>query len=258
MNGLASNRRRRGLAACAINFGVMYGLGLLHRDNMKSVYLSLEREGYPPVSERDLHAMMIEAIAAGRPSPSPSSSVRLDDPRTGTDLTCGLRRYDPTNAFLHWHRDPRFGHFTTDGADGDGPSYADGGGEHDQQQRRLTDAVLAAQTPAEAADLVLASFRAHLHGVLRIPDARVTPDHAMAELGLDSLSAVEIRAWIFNTLALDVSVMKILRAANVGTCKFFYPPLLLPSSFPLPLLFSPPKIISAMLPCCCFFFFPAS
>ena len=244
MNGLACNRRQRGLAACAINFGVMYGIGLLHRDNMKSVYSSLEREGYPPVSERDIHAMIVEAIAAGRPEAPLTGPIQLDDPYTGTDLTCGLRRYDPTNVFLHWHRDPRFSHFTTD--NNDEASSADGGEHNRCQQGRLVDALLAARTADEAADHVLGGFRAHLHGVLRIPEDRVTRDHAMSELGLDSLSAVEIRRWIFKNLAVDTPVIKILGAGNVGRCKFFFCPLCPPSPPPLPPTPQIPNLVSGV------------
>ncbi|KAI0145137.1 hypothetical protein GGR57DRAFT_480906 [Xylariaceae sp. FL1272] len=63
INGLAANSRRRGLAGSVLNIGVIYGLGSLQREKGK-LYTGLEREGHPPISERNNHHMFLEAIAA--------------------------------------------------------------------------------------------------------------------------------------------------------------------------------------------------
>lgn len=101
MNGLAANSLSRGLAGSVLSIGVIYGLGLLARERQHT-YNGLERGGYPPISERDIYHMFLEAIEAGRPV---SDQVM--------DLATGLARYqvdDPNPQ--HWHLDERFSHFT--------------------------------------------------------------------------------------------------------------------------------------------------
>ncbi|KAL8330854.1 hypothetical protein RB593_001687 [Gaeumannomyces tritici] len=201
MNGLAADRRRRGLAASVLNIGVIYGLGFLHRER-EGLYAGLEREGYPPISERDLHHMFVEAVVAGRPG--------ADGPEA---LTTGLSRYrvgDPNQ--LHWHRDPRFCHFTTtaggEAAAGPGQSAGDGSPRQRVEQARGADEVRA---------VVLAELVARLEAVLRLPAGSVAAqDDSVSGLGVDSLMAVELRAWLHRATGRDVPVMKILSAPSIA------------------------------------------
>ncbi|KAH7021066.1 LOW QUALITY PROTEIN: uncharacterized protein B0I36DRAFT_424926 [Microdochium trichocladiopsis] len=94
MNGLAANRRKRGLTGSVLNIGVIYGLGFLHREK-RELYAGLEREGYPPISEHDVHHMVLEAVVAGRPNP------HSDQPY---DIVTGLSRFkrdDPNHNSPH-------------------------------------------------------------------------------------------------------------------------------------------------------------
>ncbi|KAJ2904347.1 uncharacterized protein MKZ38_008263 [Zalerion maritima] len=222
MNGLAASRRRRGLPGSAINIGVIYGLGLLHRDNRKGVYDSLEREGYPPISERDIHHMFLQAVVSGRPPSSAFPGVRTG---AGVDLTCGLSRYDPDNVRLHWHRDPRFGHFalSSPAASSDPSSSSsssgnddDGGGGGEADLPRVLDVLREAKSPEEAGVELFGRLRRHIHRIVRIPEESVTREHSIAELGVDSLAAVEVRGWIWRNLQADVPVMKVLGGQTMG------------------------------------------
>lgn len=219
MNGLAENRRRRGLPGSAINIGVIYGIGLLHRDSRNFVYSSLEREGYPPISERDIHHMFLEAIVAGRPPPgsiTPTMEEKGVAFKTGPglDLTCGLSRYDPTHVHLHWHHDPRFGHFVVDRTD-TSKCQADNGSKNNGGMR-LLEMIRGANSADEASACLFEKLRKQIHDMLKISEDNITPDHGVSELGIDSLAAVEIRSWIFKSLEVDLSVMKILGVTNLG------------------------------------------
>lgn len=206
MNGLAMNRRQRGLAASALNIGVIYGLGLLAREDRQSTYSGLERDGYPPISERDLHHMFMEAIEAGRPVPG-----RI------TDLTTGLARYrvDDPNP-LHWHLDRRFCHFTIDeGAE----KNKDGEGAESKQSLKdlINDVGNKAQ---QVADILLAAFCRRVEAILQHPAGSiVNVEASFAELGVDSLAAVEIRNWVYKAVGQDVPVMKILGSSSILKCK---------------------------------------
>ncbi|GAB1318038.1 Lovastatin nonaketide synthase [Madurella fahalii] len=201
MNGLAASRRRRGLPGSVLNIGVIYGLGFLHREK-DDLYRGLEREGYPPVSERDLHHMFAEAIAAGKP-------VRGQL----YDITTGLRRFDADGPTLAWHHDPRFSHFTRrqdppapagDAPTGDAP-----------QKRTLKELADAAETKDELVDVLVAGFIARLQSQLHLEEGAVTGDHSVGDLGVDSLAAVEIRSWVWKTLGQDVAVMKMLSGTTI-------------------------------------------
>lgn len=203
MNGLAASRRHRGLPGSALNIGVIYGLGFLHREK-DGLYTGLEREGYPPISERDIHHMFLEAIVAGRPTPGQVA-----------DITTGLSRYrinDPSP--LHWHRDPRFSHYTVPDEDGDDAS---GGAEKKKSVRDLLEAV---SSTREAAEVLATAFAERLESLLRLPAGSVNGDNSVAELGVDSLAAVEIRSWIWKAAGRDVAVMKILGAASITARKY--------------------------------------
>ncbi|KAG6359701.1 hypothetical protein INS49_010753 [Diaporthe citri] len=201
MNGLAANRRQRGLAGSVLNIGVIYGLGLLARER-QDIYRGLEREGYPPISERDIHHMFLEAIVAGRPVPG---QIR--------DLTTGLARYrvnDPNP--LHWHRDRRFCHFTVDDEDEDGAGLQQTG-VAETNLRELIDAAVSADG---VADLLFEQFYRHLKALLQLSDDSLSADSHIIELGVDSLMAVEIRNWFYKRVGSDVPVMKILQPQSIS------------------------------------------
>jgi hypothetical protein len=178
MNGLAASRRRRGLPGSVLNIGVIYGLGFLHREK-DDLYHGLEREGYPPISERDIHHMFVEAIAAGKPTPNQIY-----------DITTGLRRFPANDPKLHWHHDPRFSHFTKREDDDEGS-----GGSSSQKQKTFKDFMDAAMTEDELVEVLVKAFIDRLQSQLQLAEGRVTGEQPIVDLGVDSLAAVEIRAW---------------------------------------------------------------
>ncbi|KAL1842948.1 hypothetical protein VTJ49DRAFT_3589 [Mycothermus thermophilus] len=214
MNGLAAARRRRGLPGSVLNIGVIYGLGFLHREK-DDLYQGLEREGYPPISERDLHHMFVEAIVAGRP-------LKDYDGEEGQvyDITTGLRRFDGNNRTLHWHKDPRFSHFTVrehgNTVSGDATTQEEqqlyGGSGSNIPIRELIDR---ASTYEELMAVLVPAVAERVRYLLQLPEGAVTGEHTVSELGGDSLAAVELRSWVWHRLGRDVSVIRIMGGATV-------------------------------------------
>ncbi|KAI1862382.1 uncharacterized protein JN550_010244 [Neoarthrinium moseri] len=199
MNGLAANRRRRGLAASVLNIGVIYGLGLLQREK-EELYLGLEREGYPPISERDIHHMFLEAIVAGRPA----------EPNQPMDITTGLSRFQwGSQNPLHWHTDPRFSHFT----------MSEAAGQADRRKAKVQTSLmeeLAALRDIESmTSRMVDAFTERLESLLQLPGGTVNRHSTLPELGIDSLIAVDIRNWVWKTLGRDIAVLKILSAGSI-------------------------------------------
>jgi short-subunit dehydrogenase/SAM-dependent methyltransferase len=199
MNGLAANRRRRGLAGSTLNIGVIYGLGFLQREK-DHLYAGLEREGYPPISEHNLHHMFLEAIVAGRPGEVPGQPF---------DITTGLRRYqrDSSNP-LHWHRDPRFGHFSTHDMTGNTDVAA-------KAQKSLQEELVGLTQKEAVADAIGAALEQRLQMLLQLPGGSIDRNNSLTDLGVDSLAAVEVRNWFYKSLGKDVAVMKILATPSI-------------------------------------------
>ncbi|KAK3376434.1 hypothetical protein B0T24DRAFT_700000, partial [Lasiosphaeria ovina] len=200
MNGLVALRHERGLAASVLNIGVIYGLGFLHREK-GNLYMGLEREGYPPISERDIHHMFIEAMDA---SHAATASV--------TAITTGLSRFSMNKPTLSWHRDPRFSHYTL--AEGDGASV--GRDTSGSGLLSLREEVAAAPTAPDIYNVLVPAFAKYLEGLLHIPAGGVAHDSTISELGADSLVAVEIRSWLWKNLARDIAVMKLLGSTTIA------------------------------------------
>ncbi|KAI1750390.1 hypothetical protein F4782DRAFT_548678 [Xylaria castorea] len=199
MNGLAASRRRRGLPGSALNIGVIYGLGFLHRER-EELYGGLEREGYPPISERDLHHMFLEAIVTGRPG--------SDGPG---EITTGLRRFrrGAPNP-LHWQLDPRFGHFAEQN------SEAEETEEWKLKGNSFQEALAGHDDPAAVADAIGAALEQRLRTLLGLPESAAI-DHrsSLLELGLDSITAVEVLRWFTTHLGRDFALLKILDAPSI-------------------------------------------
>ncbi|KAI1108202.1 hypothetical protein F5Y14DRAFT_445648 [Nemania sp. NC0429] len=206
MNGLAADRRRRGLVGSALNIGVIYGLGFLHREK-DYLYAGLEREGYPPISEHNLHHMFLEAIVAGRPL----GADGLPHHGRPFDITTGLRRFqrgipDP----LHWHLDPRFGHFAArHGADGEDTVAT--------ARKSLQEGLVVLKKTEDVAEVIGAALVGRLQTLLGLPEGAIDQQSSMTDLGLDSLAAGEIRNWFMKNVGNQIAVVKVLDAPSIRT-----------------------------------------
>jgi hypothetical protein len=100
MVGLASQRRANNLPASVIDIGMIIGLGFIQRTDIHegpgSTESALHNLDYMPVSERDLHHILAEAILAGQSDDSP-------------EIITGLQVYD-TGHSPFWHTKALFSH----------------------------------------------------------------------------------------------------------------------------------------------------
>ncbi|KAI5920866.1 hypothetical protein F4810DRAFT_713065 [Camillea tinctor] len=200
MNCLARNRRERGLAGSTLNIGVIYGMGFLHREK-DHLYKGLEREGYPPVSERDIHHMFLEAIVAGRPLV----------PNQPQDITTGLSRFKPgMENPLHWHLDPRFCHFTVRADDDD--AAVRGSKEIEKSLKVKLESIT---EPEEMTTVILEALLLRMESLTSVAVTHINSQQSIVALGVDSLVAVEVRNWIWKTVGRDVAVMKILGTNSI-------------------------------------------
>lgn len=82
MVGLASHRRARNLPASVIDIGMVIGIGVIQRtegvEGISAMENALRKLDYMPLSERDLHHLLAEAIVVGRSDESPEIVTGLN------------------------------------------------------------------------------------------------------------------------------------------------------------------------------------
>lgn len=100
MNGLAFQRRARNLPASVINCGPIIGLGFIQNidssGGSEAVISTLRGLDYMPVSERELHHILAEAILVGKTCQTP-------------ELITGLETVSE-NSPPFWHKSLIFSH----------------------------------------------------------------------------------------------------------------------------------------------------
>ena len=67
LNGLATQRRGRGLAGSVIAIAALLGIGYTAREVSEPLLERIRQGGYAMMSERDIHQLFAEAVLIGRP-----------------------------------------------------------------------------------------------------------------------------------------------------------------------------------------------
>ncbi|ORY13581.1 hypothetical protein BCR34DRAFT_599754 [Clohesyomyces aquaticus] len=200
MCSLIAGRRMRGLPGSALNMPGIVGLGYLNRDPRK--LWRLKKIGYVNISEWEFFQFFSEAIVAGRPNSG-----------LNPEITAGLQRSDVATVEdpPHWFLTHRFSTLHLVPASGDGATDGDKDGV--STRSKLADST----NENEVSEVVLEGLINILCIRLNMDPAQgtITPDSAIVELGVDSLLAVDMRAWFTKELDLDMPVLKILGGATV-------------------------------------------
>ncbi|KAK6063375.1 Polyketide synthase-nonribosomal peptide synthetase 2 [Seiridium cupressi] len=195
MCSLAAQRRKRGLAATALNVGAIIGAGYIEREASKALDLTVARGSLMHLSEEDFHQLFAEAIEAGRPGND-------DGPEVSTGvLDVAVDAADPPR----WISDPKFSHFIIHHKSGDGAEKENDGASS------IQDLLRDCQSTEELQAVIEKSFAAELRNELQMTAA---DDELMGmrsnELGLDSLISVDIRTWFLKNFQVSIPVLEIL------------------------------------------------
>lgn len=213
---MAQRRDIRGLAASTVDLSTVFGVGYFSgadTEKQKNVLLNLRGLNAMAVSERDLHAAVYEAILRGRPGCG-----------TQVDLLVGLgtEKAFADRGLPVWHDEPRFSHVTLFGAE-DSPSAGrtgmgleDTGASSANVGHKLEQV-----TSAEDKTAVLSSCLGdEIASTMLLGKEHVKPDVPLTDLGVDSLVAVDLRAWFFKELGINVPVLRILNGDSIrAICK---------------------------------------
>ncbi|GAP92219.1 putative polyketide synthase [Rosellinia necatrix] len=206
MTALAEQRRQRGLSASVIHIGPIFGIGYIAQALDETTIFAettMRSGGYIATSEYDFHQLFAEAILAGRPG-----SI------APIEILTGLHQIEHNAESLPmWESSPIMNHFTH--------NHGSLGRATSSRNTISIKAQLAeAQNPDHITKIVKTAFITKLQILFQLDtteggeaDLLSTP---LNQMGIDSLSAVEIRSWFLKTLEVNIPVLKILNNSTAG------------------------------------------
>ncbi|KAI1090155.1 hypothetical protein F5B19DRAFT_334347 [Rostrohypoxylon terebratum] len=199
MTSLAEQRRQRGLAASVIDIGPIVGAGYIAQQQI-SIATVKKPYAYMQMSEQDFHQLFAEGVAASR-----SDSI---------EIATGVRRVRIDEELQPiWAENPFMSHYLLNGESANNATAG----------RKVKDPLKTQLLGAQSHDVVRCLIKEALLeklGILLQLDVD-TMDQArleatrLDELGLDSLMATEIRAWLLKNLQVNYPVLKILSGISI-------------------------------------------
>ncbi|KAL5052317.1 hypothetical protein BDW71DRAFT_202434 [Aspergillus fruticulosus] len=196
MTALAAQRRKRGLAAIAIDIGAIIGAGYMERESSKALDLTVSKMALMHLSEQDYHQLFAEGIDAGRP-----------DSGDEAELITGLLDIPAARGpnAPRWQANPTFSAFVVHQTQESGAAT---GGE---AAVSIRDQLEGCTSAGAVLGVVKRTFAAQLRNVLQMSTA---DEDLMAlrsrDIGLDSLISVDIRSWFLKNFEVSIPVLKIM------------------------------------------------
>ncbi|KAI1372084.1 hypothetical protein F4677DRAFT_433407 [Hypoxylon crocopeplum] len=207
MASLAEQRRRQGLAASVIDIGAIIGVGYITRvaEGTAMGKVTSQTGGFIHTSERDFHQLFGEAVLAGQPG----STANIE-------LVSGIRKISQREEHQPvWESWPRMSHFVV-GREGAEDSTTTGTEAKVPIKARLAQA----KNREQVYDIIWDSFTRQLSSHFQLEVNQISKAELAAmrfdQMGIDSLTAVEIRGWFMKTLEINIPVLKILNGGSVG------------------------------------------
>ena len=163
MTGIAAQRQKRGVTASVIDIGMILGIGYIQRtegdEGNGIVEVSLRKQNYLPIAERDIHQILAEGILAGRVGSGLQSNI-----------ITGLQQLDLSSTSLPlWHDIPRFSHHVNENHVF--VEEAEGAAKSVRQQ------LASANSAEEAIEALEVSFTAQLVSMLKVREPDIEREH---------------------------------------------------------------------------------
>ncbi|KAL9044037.1 MAG: hypothetical protein Q9214_002798, partial [Letrouitia sp. 1 TL-2023] len=203
--GLVRQRRRRGLAASAINIGPVRGIGnakaavAVAEDQLRELQLA-------SISESDFRDAIAETILVGYADPKDQDAIPQ------AVVTTGIRTVsDNEDSKGPWFDNAFFSHLVQESQRATSDSE-----ENDKKMTLpVTQRLSMATTREETLNILQESLAAKLRIILKLGDQPVDVDVPLAELGIDSLVANEVRSWFLEELKVDVPFLQVVGGASL-------------------------------------------
>ncbi|HWX14837.1 MAG TPA: SDR family NAD(P)-dependent oxidoreductase [Methylocella sp.] len=193
LEGLARHRRAAGLPALAIAWGGIEDVGLLARNRLVKDMLGT-RAGVKTMAARDALNLMAEALA--NPSLEPSEAV----------LVISEMNWSTARAHLPLLQSPTFS----------GLARTNEAAAAENRAKLDIRALAATVSLEEARKQIVGVIVEEIAHILRLPQETVTKGKPLADIGVDSLMAVELAAALEDRLTLEVPLSASASGFNVN------------------------------------------
>ncbi|KAJ5548829.1 hypothetical protein N7513_006063 [Penicillium frequentans] len=191
-DALARHRVTKGLPGVALDIGAVKDVGYVASN--KGVYERLEKMGYRLLAEEEIMSSIESAILY----PCPQVMVGIN---TGGGSSDSILARESRFSALRYIKS----------ANGNnGASKASGGAVN------LAGKLSSAESPDEAAGLVMEALVKKLVDIFMIPAEEVVPTKSMAAFGVDSLVAVELRNMLALKAGSEVSIFDIMQSPSLA------------------------------------------
>lgn len=197
MSTLAARRRKRGLAASVMHFGMLLGFGYIHGQAGTTIEARFRQDDLPAIPEPQFHIIFAQAILSGRPDSGLDHEIVA---RLGTEID------------TPWRAIPIFGHCRVKGEEGPAnePHY-----NQENPTQSIQDHLEGAVDRKQAFATLKLAIMSKVSRALGSPSTDLDEHVGLLSLGLDSLVAVEIRSWLLKILEVDVPVLKFLSGSSL-------------------------------------------
>lgn len=198
MMSLVEKRRRRGLAASILNFGMLVDVGYVARSD-RSTGSNIEEwlrvDLTTALSESDFHHVFLQGIAQGNPRTSTGEVIM------GFEMFLDVGQPRP-----RWTELPLFSHMVRVSNASQTGHPQEGASSGPQWQQDLEEAATIDEAIPPITELLSKKVESMIHVSLH----SIHPDEPMSHLGFDSINAIEIRKWLREKFDADISMLKIL------------------------------------------------
>ncbi|KAL2830329.1 hypothetical protein BDW59DRAFT_158657 [Aspergillus cavernicola] len=153
------------------------------------------------LNESDVHYALTEAISRAQ--------SHQDVPAIWTGVKRLPRETESLSSQWKWFSKPLFSHYTL-------RDQETGKGSSQGEILNIVERLSASKTLQEASLIIQEFFLVKLAVMLNLSQDSLSSSNDLTSLGVDSLSASDIRAWFLKELDADVSILKILGGATIA------------------------------------------
>jgi NADPH:quinone reductase-like Zn-dependent oxidoreductase/NADP-dependent 3-hydroxy acid dehydrogenase YdfG len=200
-DALAKYRRSLGLAATSVNLGLMQDIGLIAERGGQS---NLQDDTVVPLTAKDFD--LIFKVAMNSEGHNVPAQIITGLP------TGGILQRQAIETIPFYYRDRRFAHMQAMGVDESLASSAGANSDSAPIEEQLTSSASREQANAT----VLTALRAQVAKALRCPADDIDPAKPMHTYGMDSLMAVDMRAWVQTVLKAEISLFDVMSGSSIG------------------------------------------
>ncbi|KAA8649458.1 putative Nonribosomal peptide synthetase [Aspergillus tanneri] len=197
MDALCRYRRNIGLAGTTMDVGMITGIGAVSED--AKLQTIMERIGYDAVNEEELFAQIEVAVSGEQQAIADSQGRETHQTITGVNL----RRPD-----YYWTTEPRFRNLYAN------HDFA-GSGSGTGAQKNLMAQLQEASDETARIEILTTRFLEKIAAVLSVDQSTLQPNRSLADYGLDSIVAIEIRQWFFQTVAVELAMFDVLNSGSI-------------------------------------------